>query len=132
MIPRKDVAFVQPIWCTENVLPEDLSAWLDEENTLDECNHLFFLSEMASSDDTINYKKLKSLEDFSIKSSLDKTSTKKKRTKVEIPLCVLSLSDSSRKKIIETHKLEKGKFSYKVMDFMTKIESYLMILDKEL
>ena len=41
------------------------------------------------------------------------------------------MSEPSRKKIIETHKLEKDKFSYKIMNFMTKIENHIMVLDKD-
>ena len=58
-----------------------------------------------------------------MKASLHKTPTKKKGTEIERPSYVPSLSEPSRKNTIETHKIEKGKFSCKIMDLMTKIEN---------
>ena len=65
---------------------------------------------MASSGDTVNPKDFKSLENFSAKASLCKTLIKKNREETERIWCASSLSEPSRKTIIETHKLEKGKF----------------------
>ena len=44
-VPGKDMAFVEPIGSSNNVSSEDLSEWLDQENTLADWNHLFFLAE---------------------------------------------------------------------------------------
>ena len=46
---------------------------------------------------------------------------------MESPCCVPFSSDSSRNKVIETQKLEKGEFSQKKMDFIAKTENYLMV-----
>ena len=87
------MAFMQPIGRTKNVLPDDLSAWIDQENTLDEWKHLFLLSEMACSGDAVNPQDFKSLEGFSMKAILHKTSIKKRKEDIERPSCAPSLSD---------------------------------------
>ena len=92
VIPRKDMAFMQPIGSTKKVLPEDLSEWLDKENTLDEWNHLLFFPEVADSGNTINARSFKSLEDFIMKHSLIKTPNKKRKEETERPSHVTSSS----------------------------------------
>ena len=84
-IPRKHMVFVQPTWCVKNFSSELLHAWLDQENTLDEWNHLFFLTEVARFSDTVNPRDFESLADFSMKASLRKTTTKKKTAEATMP-----------------------------------------------
>jgi len=131
-IPGKEMAFVQPIGSAENVSPEDLIEWLKQENTLADWSHLFFLANMVNSNTSDKPQKIKPIKEFSIKAAIHKTPAKNAKFEPGSSSYAPSVTETTKKKLIEAHKLEKGKFSYKTVEFMAKMESQLVFLDDKL
>ena len=132
VIPGKNMAFIQPMGSAEHVSEHDLEAWKEQEHTLADWNHLFFLAEAGNSTKTGNPEEIKALEDFSAKASLHKTPGKNRSIRMSKEKHVPMFLENSKKKLIEAHKLEKGKFSYKTMECMAKLENQVVALENEL
>ena len=83
---------------------------------------------MANSNSDVSPQNIKPIEEFSLKASMHKTPAKDVKFEKDSSSYIPVFTESSKKKLIETHKLEKGKFSYKTMDYMAKMEAHLVLL----
>ena len=80
---------------------------------------MFFLAEMANSEN-MKPQSLKPIVEFSIKEASHKTPTKNAKIEMAKSTYTPSFTESSKKRLINVHKLEKGKLRHKTADWMSK------------
>ena len=87
---------------------------------------------MANYENIGNPKKIKPIKEFSLKASTHRTPSKNSKIELVPSDCEAETTESSRKSMIESYKLEKGKFGKNSLEMLSKMENQIITLGSEL